>query len=65
MFLEWGEVGSHACCVLFTCSFCRFTQADLELTGGRKWHVAFLSAAGRREAFRRLGVQDVEKFDSD
>jgi hypothetical protein len=47
------------------CSFCRFTQASLELADREKWHAPFLSAAGDREAFCGLGVQDFAEFDYD
>jgi hypothetical protein len=38
---------------MLTCSFCRFTQAALELATGEKWHSI------------RRGVQDVAEFISD
>jgi hypothetical protein len=50
--------------MMLTCSFCRFTQAALELASGRNG-VAFLSAVWHKEAFHGLGVQDVSEFDSD
>jgi hypothetical protein len=51
--------------MLLICSFFRFTHAALELASREKWYAAFLSTAECREAFHRLGVQDVAEFDSD
>jgi hypothetical protein len=51
--------------MLFIYSFCRFTQAALELADREKWHGTFLSTVGSREAFYGLGVQDVADFNSD
>jgi hypothetical protein len=57
--------GSRTWCVMFTCSFCRFTQAALEPASGQKWHAASLGAVKHREAVHGLGVQDVTDFNSD
>jgi hypothetical protein len=43
---------------------CCFIQANLEPAGGEKWP-NFFNAAWHREAFHRLGFQDVTEFDSD
>jgi hypothetical protein len=50
---------------MLTCSFCRCTEAALELAGREKWCATSLSVAQCGEAFYGLGVQDVAKFDSD
>jgi hypothetical protein len=52
-------------CVMLTCLFYKFTQAVLEPVGGEKWWTTSLSVEQCREAFYRLGVQDVREFDSD
>jgi hypothetical protein len=50
---------------MFTCSFYRFTQAALELAGREEMAPPFSVQPNIREAFHRLGVQDVTEFDSD
>jgi hypothetical protein len=37
------EVWVGECCVMFTCPFCRFMQAVLELASGEKWPTVFES----------------------
>jgi hypothetical protein len=48
-----------ACCSLY------ILQVSASSFGEEKWLATFLSAAGHREAFHRLGVQDVAEFVSD
>jgi hypothetical protein len=48
---------------MFMYSFFRFTQTCLELASGENG-AAFLSVPWHKEAFYRLGVQDVTEFES-
>jgi hypothetical protein len=48
-------------CVMLTYIFCNLTQVDLVPAVGEKWHCL----AQHRDAFHRLGVQDVTEFDFD
>jgi hypothetical protein len=61
VYVTGGGQGSPAQCVVLTCSFCQLTSRQV---GSRQqWRgemlSTFLSAAWRKEAFHRLGVQDV------
>jgi hypothetical protein len=47
--------------MMFIYSFFRFTQTCLELASGENG-AAFLSVPWHKEAFYRLGVQDVTEF---
>jgi hypothetical protein len=46
---------------MLTYIFCNLTQVDLVPAVGEKWHCL----AWHRDAFHRLGVQDVTEFDAD
>jgi hypothetical protein len=49
---------------MLTCSFCRFTQAALEVAVGKNGF-SFLNTVQCREAFQGLWIQDFAEFDSD